>query len=103
MGIDQTKVANVLDGFADRIVAQHAVSPFVEVLGVGITRRAVPVPKNRQIGLGIFESIQVASQGGEPLQLVFMLVAADFFAVGEEIWREDDPVAAMKALQAAMS
>ena len=73
----------MLDGLTDRVVAQHAVSPLVDVLGVGITRRAIPVPKNREIGLGIFESIQVVSQGGEPLQLVFMLVAADFFAVGD--------------------
>ena len=48
--------------------------------------------------------VPVVAEGGLTTEVVRKISPlTDFFAVGEEIWREDDPVAAMKALQAAMS
>lgn len=47
--------------------------------------------------------VPVVAEGGLTLDVVRKIAPyTDFFAIGEEIWREDDPVAALKALQAAM-
>lgn len=47
--------------------------------------------------------VPVVAEGGLNLEIVRKIAPfTDFFAVGEEIWREENPVAALKALQAAM-
>ena len=47
--------------------------------------------------------VPVVAEGGLNAEIVRKIAPfTDFFAVGEEIWREEDPVAALKALQAAM-
>jgi len=44
----------------------------------------------------------VAEGGLDPENIATLAPFADFFAVGEEIWNDDDPLAALKRLQAAM-
>ena len=68
MGIDQTKVANVLDGLTDRVVAQHAVCHLSMFLA-SVSRGVHSVPKNREIGLGVFESIQVVRKAASHFNL----------------------------------
>ncbi|SNX75063.1 thiamine-phosphate pyrophosphorylase [Cereibacter ovatus] len=47
--------------------------------------------------------VPVVAEGALTAEKVAELAAlTDFFAVGEEIWREDDPVAALKALLAPL-
>lgn len=47
--------------------------------------------------------LPVVAEGGLTPELVRSLApVTDFFAVGEEIWNTEDPVAALKALEAAM-
>ncbi len=47
--------------------------------------------------------VPVVAEGGLNLEIVRKIAPfTDFFAVGEEIWREENPVAALKALQGAM-
>lgn len=47
--------------------------------------------------------VPVVAEGGLTEDLVRSLApVSDFFAVGEEIWREEDPLAALKRLDAAM-
>jgi thiamine-phosphate pyrophosphorylase len=48
--------------------------------------------------------IPVVAEGGLDEQVVRTLTPiTDFFGIGEEIWRTDDPVAALKTLTAAMA
>ncbi len=48
--------------------------------------------------------IPVVAEGGLDTDIVRTLAPmTDFFGIGEEIWRTDDPVAALKALTAAMA
>ncbi|MGR3367224.1 MAG: thiamine phosphate synthase [Sagittula sp.] len=47
--------------------------------------------------------VPVVAEGGlDPENIATLAPFADFFAVGEEIWNDDDPLAALKRLQAAM-
>ena len=47
--------------------------------------------------------IPVVAEGGLDAEIVRSLAPiTDFFGIGEEIWRTDDPVAALKTLTAAM-
>ncbi|TNJ41574.1 thiamine phosphate synthase [Phaeobacter sp. B1627] len=47
--------------------------------------------------------VPIVAEGGLTQDTMRSLAPfTDFFAVGEEIWREDDPVAALKSLQLAM-
>lgn len=47
--------------------------------------------------------LPVVAEGGLTEETVRRLApVTDFFAVGEEIWREDDPLAALRTLMAAM-
>ena len=47
--------------------------------------------------------IPVVAEGALDASLIATLAPrTDFFAIGEEIWRQDDPAAALKALAAAM-
>ena len=47
--------------------------------------------------------VPIVAEGGLSLDTVRAVAPfTDFFAIGEEIWREQDPVAALKALQAVM-
>ncbi|MBO6884729.1 MAG: thiamine phosphate synthase [Marivita sp.] len=48
--------------------------------------------------------IPVVAEGGLDAEIVRSLAPiTDFFGIGEEIWRTDDPVAALKTLTAAMA
>ena len=48
--------------------------------------------------------VPVVAEGGIDAELARSLApVVDFFAIGEEIWRSDDPVAALSALTAAMA
>lgn len=48
--------------------------------------------------------LPVVAEGGLTQDLVRQLApVTDFFGIGEEIWKTEDPVATMKALQAAMA
>ena len=48
--------------------------------------------------------IPVVAEGGLDAEIVRTLAPiTDFFGIGEEIWRTDDPVAALKTLTAAMA
>ncbi len=48
--------------------------------------------------------VPVVAEGGLSLEAIRAVAPyTDFFAIGEEIWREEDPVAALKQLQTAMS
>lgn len=48
--------------------------------------------------------IPVVAEGGLDADIVRTLAPiTDFFGIGEEIWRTDDPVAALKSLTAAMA
>ncbi|WP_425074589.1 thiamine phosphate synthase [Sagittula sp. S175] len=48
--------------------------------------------------------VPVVAEGGLTEDLVRQLTpVTDFFAIGEEIWSQDDPLAALKRLQAAMA
>lgn len=47
--------------------------------------------------------LPVVAEGGlDPALIAALTPVTDFFAIGEEIWREDDPAAALARLAAAM-
>ncbi len=47
--------------------------------------------------------VPVVAEGGlTPDRIAALAPITDFFAIGDEIWREDDPVAAIKALTAPL-
>jgi thiamine-phosphate pyrophosphorylase len=47
--------------------------------------------------------VPVVAEGGLDEAIVRKLAQhADFFGIGEEIWRQDDPAAALRKLRAAM-
>ena len=89
----------------DGMSAGEYAADYVSFGPVGLT----PLGTGEQAGLALFQwwseviEVAVVAEGGLTPDLIRALTPhADFFGIGDEIWGQDDPVKALKALQAAM-